>query len=656
MISRLRAAAFASCLVLGTVLAGSVSAQTIGVVPAAPEGCTASTSSFTQSTPVPIPDPGAVTSTVAVSGVNTVIWDLNVRTNLTHANVGNLRIKLTSPQGTTTYLSFENGVGFADVFNGTVWDDQGPVGVHLADYVTGVPQPSLIPDEPMSKFSGEDPNGTWKLTVTDILAGDTGTLNSWTLEVTTLQAAPASASVTAVNTTPLPIPDNDTDVTTTIDFPAGITSACKVVVKTNLTHTDNGDIVMHLTSPSATEIALTVRNAKGFADVFNGTSWDDAAPDGVRVHSYADGVPVPAIQPEEAMGKLIGENPTGTWTLTLRDAALIDVGTLNSWQITITNCTCQSAAPTSPLRVDAHGGSGPSGNNGVFDPGETVQVETTWSNPSVAAFDLTGAATNFTGPAGPNYQIVDGAASFGTVNPLASANCFDATGDCYSLQVTGARPQQHWDTTFDETVTPNTAAPPSEKTWTLHIGGSFADVATDNLFYPFIENIFHNGVTGGCTPTDYCPTGTALRKQMAVFVLKAKEGPGYTPPPATGIFTDVPAANPFAPWIEELFHRNVVAGCGPGPTYCPDSPVLRQQMAVFLLKTELGSDYVPPQCTGVFPDVTCPGTFTDWIEDLFARGIAAGCGNGNFCPTNPNTRGQMAPFLVKTFGLVLYGP
>ena len=49
-------------------------------------------------------------------------------------------------------------------------------------------------------------------------------------------------------------------------------------------------------------------------------------------------------------------------------------------------------------------------------------------------------------------------------------------------------------------------------------------------------------------------------------------------------------------------------------------------------------------------------TFTDWIEDLSNRGIAAGCGGGNFCPTNPTTRGQMAPFLSKTFGLLLYGP
>jgi hypothetical protein len=58
----------------------------------------------------------------------------------------------------------------------------------------------------------------------------------------------------------------------------------------------------------------------------------------------------------------------------------------------------------------------------------------------------------------------------------------------------------------------------------------------------------------------------------------------------------------------------------------------------------------------VFPDVPCPSLFADWIEQLAEEAITGGCGGGNFCPTNPNTRGQMAVFLTKTFSLALYGP
>ena len=74
-------------------------------------------------------------------------------------------------------------------------------------------------------------------------------------------------------------------------------------------------------------------------------------------------------------------------------------------------------------------------------------------------------------------------------------------------------------------------------------------------------------------------------------------------------------------------------------------------MAAFLLKAEHGSAYVPPTCAGVFGDVSCPSPFADWIERLVAENVTAGCGSGHYCPSNPNTRGQMAAFLVKTFGL-----
>jgi hypothetical protein len=74
-------------------------------------------------------------------------------------------------------------------------------------------------------------------------------------------------------------------------------------------------------------------------------------------------------------------------------------------------------------------------------------------------------------------------------------------------------------------------------------------------------------------------------------------------------------------------------------------------MAVFLLKTKYGSTYVPPPCNGDFDDVPCPSTFADWIEQLAEEQITGGCGGNNYCPLNPNTRGQMAVFITKTFNL-----
>jgi hypothetical protein len=67
----------------------------------------------------------------------------------------------------------------------------------------------------------------------------------------------------------------------------------------------------------------------------------------------------------------------------------------------------------------------------------------------------------------------------------------------------------------------------------------------------------------------------------------------------------------------------------------------------------------PPACTppGIFVDVPRPSPYADWIEDLGARGVTAGCGDGTrFCPEAPVTRQEMAVLLSLTFGLVLYGP
>ncbi len=304
------------------------------------------------------------------------------------------------------------------------------------------------------------------------------------------------------------------------------------------------------------------------------------------------------------------------------------------------------------LDVDARSVAGSSSNaNGILETGETVQVAPHWTNTLVTGQSLTGAASNLAGPAGPTYTIDDASADYGTVPGESTADCNGATGDCYLMTVSGSRPAPHWDATFTEALTPGSVA----RTWTLHVGESFPDVPVSHQFYAPIENLFHNGITGGCAGGGYCPDSSVTRAQMAVFLMKSKRGAQNQPPASTGtVFADVPANNPFSPWIEQLAGFRITGGCG-GGDYCPNSPVTRAQMAVFLLKAEHGSAYTPPACSGIFGDVACPSQFADWIEQLAAEGITGGCGGGNYCPNNPVTRGQMAVFLVKTFGLEIYG-
>jgi hypothetical protein len=185
----------------------------------------------------------------------------------------------------------------------------------------------------------------------------------------------------------------------------------------------------------------------------------------------------------------------------------------------------------------------------------------------------------------------------------------------------------------------------------------FEDVPPTHGFWRFVQALRNAEVTGGCGGPNYCPDNQASRAQMAVFLLRAKEGGDYTPPPCTAPpFADVPAGDPFCRWIQELVARGVTSGCG-GGNYCPAQPVNRAQMAVFLLVTREGPGYMPPAClTDPFLDVASSSPFCRWIQELVARGVTGGCGGGNYCPNAPVTRAHMAVFLALTFGLTVPMP
>ena len=172
-------------------------------------------------------------------------------------------------------------------------------------------------------------------------------------------------------------------------------------------------------------------------------------------------------------------------------------------------------------------------------------------------------------------------------------------------------------------------------------------------FYAFVVTLVSNGITVGVGGGLYGVDQDTLRQQMAVFLLSAKYGLCFVPPPCTraglrrrALHLDLRALDQRARRREHhgrLRRRN---------NYCPADPVTRQQMAVLLLRTLEGTGYTPPACTvETFTDVPCASPFAPWIYDLVARGITGGCGGGNYCPTLSATRGQMATFIVKTFGL-----
>jgi hypothetical protein len=179
-------------------------------------------------------------------------------------------------------------------------------------------------------------------------------------------------------------------------------------------------------------------------------------------------------------------------------------------------------------------------------------------------------------------------------------------------------------------------------------------------YAPFIHALYFSGFTSGCVanPLQYCPTASVTRAQMAVFLVRGIHGLDYPLPPATGVFADVPTNHWAAPWIEQLWRDGITGGCYTNPLrYCPDSPVTRAEMSVFMLRSIHGAAYAPPPATGlVFTDVPASYWAAAWIERLYSvNQVSTSCPPPNpvtkYCPDSALTRDEMAIFLVRGFHL-----
>ncbi len=244
----------------------------------------------------------------------------------------------------------------------------------------------------------------------------------------------------------------------------------------------------------------------------------------------------------------------------------------------------------------------------------------------------------------PTDGTVPGLVGSGAAGNTASiALHFDATG-----LLPGLRQAQF---TFS-TDTPN-KVPAMPVTLTV----SFLDVPDDNQFQSFIYGAAGAGVMLGGPPNCpagvlyFCPAGIVTRADMAGYLFRAVHGASTPPPVYQNVFQDVSFNQYNSFYIQGVYDDGIAAGCSASPAlYCPNIPVTRAQMSALVWKGMFGSE-APPACTGVFADVPCPSLFADYIEALYTLGITAGCGNGNYCPHDPITNGQMATFLVKSFNL-----
>jgi subtilisin-like proprotein convertase family protein/Zn-dependent metalloprotease len=322
--------------------------------------------------PIPDGDPAGVTTEVELRSTGTV-GSVTVSVNIAHTWIGDLKVALIHPDGTTVLLHNETG-GSAD------------------NIITTYPT-LTSPAESLDVLAGKPIAGVWKLWVADGYTLDTGTIRSWSLSVerqtplvvnTTTDAdgnytasdleagtwrvrpdngrsaflpayhdvtigpsqsgvnfalnsftiagtvtagsdplpdalvtltSPADKEISAWDSPGIPIPDYDT---TGIESPIVITDVGTIKdirVGVNITHPYIADLEVSLIHPDGTRLRLHNRT---------GGSADDI------ITSYPD-----QTRPAESLAALIGKPVQGTWKLRVRDLNIADVGVLNAWGLDI---------------------------------------------------------------------------------------------------------------------------------------------------------------------------------------------------------------------------------------------------------------------------------------------------------------------------------
>lgn len=214
------------------------------------------------------------------------------------------------------------------------------------------------------------------------------------------------------------------------------------------------------------------------------------------------------------------------------------------------------------------------------------------------------------------------------------------------------------------TIAPNTSAVP--RVGSVVIGGQwrrflqrgaittqrFADVTPQHPFFEFIDLLRATGITDGCRQNGaaYCPDEVMTRSEMAKFLVRALHGENFSYG-RTPYFSDVPVTHSDFAYVQKLREMGITSGCT-AATFCPAQPVTRGQMAAFLVRAKLGlngSEAFPFAPAAEFGDVPASNVFFPYIQKMKELGITAGCSPSDYCSDAPNTRGQMAVFVTRSF-------
>ena len=316
---------------------------------------------------VAVPSVGAGSpypSTVHIAGLEGVTDRVTVSLTLTHTRPDDLDILLVSPTGKAVVIMSDVGGAFpishvqivladgsaAMPDNAALTHNQfAPTNFGAGDAFPA-PAPGGTPSATLGAFRGANPNGTWKLFVVDDAAGESGSVEAWSITVTTrlsFTGGPITIHTVGKGT---PYPGM-------ISIPHLVGTVSRVeVTLTGLTHSHPEDLDILLTdsgafgSSGAGKVRLMSDVGGGHAITNVNLHFLDSAVDSlpnlgqITSGSYKptnrglgdDNFPAPApAAPYADTLAMIPAPADGTWKLYINDDGNGDGGSLASWTLTI---------------------------------------------------------------------------------------------------------------------------------------------------------------------------------------------------------------------------------------------------------------------------------------------------------------------------------
>lgn len=148
---------------------------------------------YTDSNPLVFVDqaPGNYTTRTLNVPMTGSISSIKVKNNITHAYMSDVQTDISSPVNPTTFVKLLNRSCGAT--NGTLNLNfvDGGASINCSG---GTTLQNVSPNQALSVFNGQNPNGIWTFRVYDNFTGDTGTVNSWAIEVCTQTITPLATS------------------------------------------------------------------------------------------------------------------------------------------------------------------------------------------------------------------------------------------------------------------------------------------------------------------------------------------------------------------------------------------------------------------------------------------------------------------------------